>query len=158
MSKSVQAIPVFLRAPYAEALRRQAAELGVKDAALAARLLEDALAPKLANSDVADQRRAERELLGIAGQLAREESGRTEWNERLALAVFERIRNDHLDLYRRSTAGGAADSVNRRLGRQIRQSAGAAVKMRDGKPMTAKSPRGSEALITSYTLLVPART
>jgi hypothetical protein len=113
--------------------------------------LEDALQPYLHDAGAADQVNAERELILIAEDLAREEASRPDWNEHLALAVFERIRTEHLDLYRAATAGNHRDSVNRRIGRHIKAAVGAEV--RTESPTTAKVPRSSPALISRYSLL-----
>ena len=153
MSKLTAPIPVFLRGPYVEALRRLANERGLRDPEAAARLLEDALEPYLHDAGAADQVSAERELILIAEDLAREEASRPDWNEHLALAVFERIRAEHLDLYRRATTGNQRDSVNRRIGRHIKTAVGAEVKTIDKKPVTAKVPRSLPALISRYSLL-----
>lgn len=151
MSKIIAAIPVFLREPYLDALRRHAGEAGLREAEAAARLLENALEPYLADAGAAAQVNAERELILIAEDIAREEASRPLWNEHLALAVFERIRAEHLDLYRAATTGGHRDSVNRRVGRHIKSAVGAKVRRID--PVTAKVPRSLPALISRYSLL-----
>lgn len=153
MSKLTAPVPVFLREPYLEALRRRADEVGLREAEAAARLLEDALEPYLHDTGAAAQMTAERELIAIAEALAREEASRLGWNEHLALAVFERIRAEHLDLYRAATIGNHRDSVNRRIGRHIKTAVGAQVRTVDKKPVTAKVPRRSPALISRYSLL-----
>jgi hypothetical protein len=153
LSKLTAPIPVFLRRPYLEALRRRADERGLREAEAAARLLEDALEPYLHDAEVADQVNAERELILIAEDLAREEASRPDWNEHLALAVFERIRAEHLDLYRAATSGDHRDGVNRRIGRHIKTAVGAEVRTIDKKAVTAKVPRSLPALISRYSLL-----
>ena len=146
-------IPVFLREPYVQALRRRADESGLREAEAAARLLEDALEPYLRDTDAAAQVNAERELISVAEALALEEAKRPNWNAHLALAVFERIRAEHLDLYRAATAGDHRDSVNRRIGRHIKTAVGAEVRTVEKRPVTAKVPRSLPALISRYSLL-----
>lgn len=154
MPKLTSAVPVFLSEPYVEALRRWADELGLKEAEAAARLLEDGLEPYLQDGDAAARVASERQLLSLAEALTQEELSSPDWNEHLALSVFERIRKEHLELYRAATAAGYRDSVNRRVGRHIKTAAGAEVKTAaDGKTITAKVSRGSPALISRYTLL-----
>jgi hypothetical protein len=147
------AVHIFLRDAYRQALQRRANELGVSETEVATRLVEAALEPHLAEEGVAEQREAERQLLHVAGEVAREESSREPWNERLIYSVFERIRQDHRSLYEQAISGGHKDAVNRRVARQIKAAAGADVKASGGRPMTAKPPRGSPALISNYTLL-----
>jgi hypothetical protein len=104
-----------------------------------------------------DQAKAERQLLDVAATIAREEvAATTEWNERLTFLVFERIRLEHRPLYDLATSDSRRDAVNRRIARQIKTATGAQVKKRNGKPASLKVPRGSEALIGDYTLLLPA--
>jgi hypothetical protein len=156
LAKAPAPVFLFLRPVFQEALRRRADELGVTESDAAARLVEQALAPLLKDGTEADQALAERQLLDLAGSLAKEEVERTaEWNERLTLSVFERIRHEHRPLYDLATANGHRDAVNPRVARQIKNAVGAEVKKRDGKPVTLKAPRGSGALISNYTLLLP---
>jgi hypothetical protein len=151
LAKSLQATPVFLRQPYVDALSQYAAEAGLKDAEAAARLLEDALMPYLDDA-VAEQVRAERELLDLAESLAREEAADS-WSEHLTLRVFERIRDDHLELYRAATQDDREDSMNRRIGRKVKDAIGAEVKTSKGRPVTVKVPSASNSLIRRYSVL-----
>ena len=155
MAKSPAPVFLFLRPAFQEALKRRAEALGVTESDAAARLVEQALEPLLKGGADADQALAERKLLDVAGVLAREEVEKAaEWNERLTFQVFERIRQDHRPLYDLATANGHRD-VNPRVARQIKNAVGAQVKKRAGKPVTLKPPRGSDALISNYTLLLP---
>jgi hypothetical protein len=156
LAKSPAPVFLFLRPAFQDALKRQAEALGVTESDAAARLVEQGLQPFLKGGADADQALAERKLLDVAGALAREEVEKAaEWNERLTLQVFERIRCEHRSLYDLATANGHRDSVNPRIARQIKNSVGAEVKKRDGKPVTLKAPRGSDALISNYSLLIP---
>lgn len=156
MAKAPAPVFVFLRPAFQEALKRRADELGVTEADAAARLVEQGLQPYLEGGADADQALAERQLLDLAATLAKDEVGKAgEWNERLTLAVFERIRQQHRGLYDLATANGHRDAVNPRVARQIKNAVGAEVKKRNGKPVTLKAPRSSDALISNYTLLIP---
>jgi hypothetical protein len=156
LGKASAPIFLFLRPVFQEALKRRADELGVTEADAAARLVEHGLEPFLKGGADADQALAERQLLDLAGTLAKQEVEKSaEWNERLTLAVFERIRHEHRPLYDLATANGHRDAVNPRVARQIKNAVGAQVKKRDRKPVTLKAPRGSGALISNYTLLLP---
>jgi hypothetical protein len=147
---------LYLRPVYLNALKRRADELGITEADAAARLIEQGLEPFLELGADVDQARAERELLDVATKLAKEEVERaSNWNERLTFAVFERIRQDHRPLYDRAVRTDRRDAVNRRIGRQIRTAVSAQVMKRNGRAVTLKVPRGADALISDYTLLLP---
>jgi hypothetical protein len=149
-------IQLNLRPVFREALRRWAEEHGLTEAEAAARLVEQGLEECLEPGDGVDQARAERQLLDLAAALAREEVAKApEWNERLTLTVFERIRHEHRPLYDRAVAGGLRDVVNPRVARQIKTAVGARVKKRGTRPVTLKAPRRSNALISDYTQLLP---
>lgn len=152
MKKSRPIIQVLLRPVFQEALERRAQELGLTEAEMVSRLVEQGLEPFLNSGSGVDQARAERQLLDLAASIAREEVERADqWNERLTFTVFERIRLEHRPLYDRAIQDGHRDAVNRRIARQIKTAVGAKVK--DSKPKMARVPRGSEALIGDYTLL-----
>jgi hypothetical protein len=154
LAKSSGIIQVFVRPAFQQALRRRAQELGLTEAEAAARLVEQGLEPFLEDTADTDQALAERQLLDLAGELAREEVEKaSEWNRRLTFTVFERIRNEHKPLYDRAVSGGHRDAVNPRVARQIKTAVGAEVEKRDGRPVTLKVPRGSNALISNYTAL-----
>jgi hypothetical protein len=146
---------LYLRPIYQEALKRRAEELGISEADAASRLIEHGLEPFLEQGADVDQARAETQLVDLAAKLAKEEVERSsDWNERLTFAVFERIRTEHRSLYDLAVRGNRREIVNRRIGRQIRATVGAQVKKRNGRPVTFKVPRGSDALISDYTLLL----
>jgi hypothetical protein len=156
LAKAPAPVFLFLRPAFQEALKRRAEALGVTESDAAARLVEQGLEPFLQQGADADQALAERRLLDVAGALAREEVAKSgDWNERLTFLVFERIRLEHRALYDRATANGHRDAVNPRVARQIKNAVGAHVRKRAGKPVTLKAPRGSDALISNYTLLLP---
>jgi hypothetical protein len=155
LAKSPAIIQLNLRPVFRAALRRWADETGVTEAEAAARLVEQGLEQHLDPSPDVDQARAERRLLDLAARLAREEvANAPEWNEKLTLAVFERIRHEHRALYDEAIEGGQRDAVNPRVARQIKTAVGARVKMRGKRPATSKAPRRSGALISDYTLLL----
>ena len=157
MAEQPAAIFLSLRPVYQDALKRLAAEVGVTEADAAARLVEQGLEPFLEVGAGLDQAKAERRLLDATARLAKEEvAGSSEWNERLTFLVFERIRREHRPLYDLAVSNGRRDAVNRRIARQIKTAVGAQVKKRNGRPVTLKVPRGSDALIGDYTLLLPA--
>jgi hypothetical protein len=150
------ALFLSLRPVYQDALKRFAAELGVTESDAAARLVEQGLEPFLELGVGLDQAKAERQLIDLAASLAKQEVARSpDWNERLTLAVFERIRNEHRPLYDLAISSGRRDAVNRRIARQIKAATGAQVKKRKGRPVALKVPRGADALIGDYTLLLP---
>lgn len=156
VARSPAIIQLSLKPVFQEALKRRADQLGLTEAEAGASLIEQGLAPFLRPGPEMDQARAERELLELASSLAREEVKKSrEWNERLTLAVFERIRLEHGPLYEQVLSGGTRDAVNPRVARQVKTSVGARVKKRDGRPVTLKAPRGADALIGNYTLLLP---
>ena len=156
MKKARSVIQVLLRPVFHEALSRRAEKLGITEAEAVARLVEQGLEPYLQIGADLDQARAERRLLDVAAELARQEVARaSEWNERLTFAVFERIRAEHRALYDGAIRDGHRDAVNRRIARQIKTAVGAQVKKRNGRPAMARVPRGSQALIGDYTLLNP---
>lgn len=156
MARLPAIIQLSLKPVFQEALKRRAGELGLTEAKAAASLIERGLAPFLLPGPEMDQARAERELLALASSLAREEvESAPEWNERLTLAVFERIRLEHRLLYEQALGGGNREAVNPRVARQIKTSVGARVKKRDGRPVTLKAPRGTATLVGNYTLLLP---
>jgi hypothetical protein len=151
------AIFLHLRPVYLDALKGMAGKLGITEADAAARLVEQGLEPFLGLGADVDQAKAERQLLDVAASLAKEEvEGSAEWNERLTFAVFERIRREHRPLYDLAASDGRRDAVNRRIARQIKTATGAQVRKRGGRAVSLKVPRGSEALIGDYTLLLPA--
>lgn len=155
MAKPPAIIQLNLRPAFRKALRRWADEKGLTEAEAAARLVEQGLEQFLEPGPDADQARAERQLLDLAAELARDEVAKAdEWNERLTLTVFERIRHNHRALYDRATEGAQRDAVNPRVARQIKTAVGAQVKMRGSRPATQKAPRASGALISDYTLLL----
>ena len=149
---------LFLRPAFQEALRRRAKELGVTEADAAARLVEQGLEPFLGSGSEAEQARAERQLLVVAGAIAKEEVERAgHLPEDLTLSVFERIRTEQRALYDSATRGGRESAINRRIARHIKTAVGAEVKPREGGgPWTVKVPRSSEALIREYTKLKKA--
>ncbi|WP_344705333.1 hypothetical protein [Sphingomonas swuensis] len=152
-------IQVMLRPVFHEALTARARELGITEAEAVSRLVEQGLEPFLESGADIDQARAERQLLNLVSDLARQEvESSTDWNERLTFAVFERLRLEHRPLYDLAIQDGHRDAVNRRIARQIKTAVGAQVKKRGDKPATARAPRGSEALIGDYTLLRPPAT
>lgn len=156
MAEPTAPIFLYLRPVYQNALKRRADGLGITEADAAARLIEEGLEPFIELGADVDQARAERELLDVAAKLAKEEVERApDWNERLTFAVFERIREDHRPLYDRAVGSDRRDAVNRRIGRQIRTAVDAQVMKRNGRAVTLKVPRGSDALISDYTLLLP---
>lgn len=124
--------------------------MGPADAA--AHLLSASLEPYLAKAD-ATQAKAEREILAIASEVAKQEAGHPEWNEHLTLEVFRRIETEHLALYEAAGAGGNQRALNRRLGRRIKEAARADAKMARDKAVVRNAPRGSQGLIRLYTLL-----
>ena len=151
------AIFLHLRPVFLDALKGFAGRLGVTEADAAARLVEQGLEPFLEIGRDVDQARAERRLLDVATTLAKEEvEDSSEWNERLTFVVFERIRREHRSLYDIAISNERRDAVNRRVARQIKTAVGAQVKKRDGRAVTLKVPRGSDALIGDYTVLLPA--
>lgn len=153
---SIKASPVVvsLRQPYRDALARRAGQLRMGEAEAAAALLSLALEPYLDDGN-ADQAKAERELLKIAENLAREES-EGNWSEHLTLSVFNRIEAEHLRLYERA-AGAQYGQLNRRIGRRIKEAVGATVKLDEqDKPVVVHAPRSSRGLIRRYTLLTKA--
>jgi hypothetical protein len=155
LAKAPSIIQLNLRPVYREALRKWAEASGLTEADAAARLVEQGLEQHLEPGADVDRARAERQLLDLAATLAREEvANSADWNERLTLTVFERIRHEHRELYDRAIAGGLRDAVNPRIARQIKTAVGARVKMRGKRPATRKAPRGSAALISDYTLLL----
>ncbi|WP_114227215.1 MULTISPECIES: hypothetical protein [Sphingomonas] len=154
MKKSRPIIQVMLRPVFQQALRARAEELGITEAEAVSRLVEQGLQPFLEPGTELDQARAERQLLDVTAELARDEvSTMSVWNERLTLAVFERIRLEHRPLYELAIQGGYRDAVNRRVARQIKSAVGAQVLKRGDRPAMARVPRGSEALIGDFTLL-----
>lgn len=156
MAEPPAPIFLYLRPVYQQALRRRAEELGITEAEAATRLIEDGLESFIEPGAEVDQAHAERRLLDIAAKLAKEEADRAlDWNERLTFVVFERIRQDHRPLYDRAIGSDRRDAVNRRIGRQVRTAVGAQVMKRNGRAVTLKVPRGSDALISDYTLLLP---
>lgn len=122
------------------------------EAEAAASLLSLALEPYLDDA-VAGQAKAERELLQVAEELAREAARSKDWDEHLTLAVFKRIEAEHLPLYERASAGDQQSQINRRLGRRIKEAVGATVRIENGKPAVVHAPRSSQRLIRRYTLL-----
>lgn len=156
MAKSPAIIQLSLRPVYHEALRRRANELRMTEAETAASLVERGLEEFLEPGMEVEEARAERQLLDLAGAIAREEvANASEWNERLTFAVFERIRLEHRELYEKAAGQRNRESVNPRIARQIKTAVGAQVKKRNGRPVTLKAPRGSRALVSDYTLLLP---
>ncbi|WP_300973512.1 hypothetical protein [Sphingomonas sp. LHG3406-1] len=149
---------LFLRPAFQEALRRRAKELGVTEADAAARLVEQGLEPFLGSGSEAEQARAERQLLDVAGAIAKEEVERSgSVPEDLTFTVFERIRIEHRALYDSATRGNRESAINRRIARHIKTAVGAEVKPRDGGgPWSVKVSRGSDALIREYTKLKKA--
>lgn len=156
MANPPSAIFLHLRPVYLDALQSFAGRVGVTEAEAAARLVEQGLEPFLEIGADVDQAKAERRLLDVAATLAKEEAeGSPEWNERLTFVVFERIRGEHRPLYDIAISNQRRDAVNRRVARQIKTAVSAQVKKRDGRAVTLKAPRGSDALIGDYTLLLP---
>lgn len=156
MAGSPSIIQLSLKPVFQEALRLRADELGLSEAEAAASLIEIGLAGYLRAGPDTDQARAERNLLELAARLARDEvENSADWNERLTLAVFERICRDHRPLYDQAISNGRGDVVNPRVARQIKTSVGAIVKKRNGRSITLKTPRGANTLISNYTLLLP---
>lgn len=157
MKKTRPIIQVLLRPVFQEALSKRAEELGLTEAEAVSRLVEQGLEPFLESGSDVEQAKAERQLLDVTAALAREEVEKSpEWNERLTFAVFERIRCEHRPLYDCAIKDGHRDAVNRRIARQIKTAVGAQVKKRAGRPAMARVPRGSDALIGDYTLLLPS--
>jgi hypothetical protein len=155
LAKAPAIIQLNLRPVFRAALRRWAEESGLTEAEAAARLVEQGLEQHLEPGPDVDQARAERQLLDLAATLAREEAAKApEWNERLTLIVFERIRHEHRALYEKAIEGGQRDAVNPRVARQIKTAVRARVKMRGKRAATLKVPRRSGALISDYTLLL----
>ena len=156
MKKSRPIIQVLLKPIYHEALAKRAKALGITEAEAVSRLVEEGLAPFLANGSEIDQARAERQLLDLVAQMARDEVRQAaQWNEGLTFAVFERLRKEHRALYEQATRNVPAAGVHRRIARQIKTAVGAKVKKRSGRPVMARVSKGLDALIGDYTLLLP---
>ncbi|TCJ39520.1 hypothetical protein [Parafrankia sp. BMG5.11] len=149
---SNSSIILSLRPRYRDALRSYAAKAKMGEAEAASQLLAASLEPLLTSAQMS-QSQAERELLKIAARLAEAKAATPPWDEHLTLNVFARIERDHLDLYRAAAGDGDRSALNRRLGRRIKDAAGAQVKRERGRTITKHAPVGSQSLVKVYTLL-----
>lgn len=149
----VSSVIISLRPRYREALRTYAAGRHMGEAEAAAELLATALEPHLSSSQMS-QSQAERKLMSIASTMALAEAARADWNEHLTLEVFRKLEAEHLTLYRLAAGDGDHSALNRRLGRRIKESAGAEVKKERGRAVSKHAPAGSQNLIKLYSVLV----
>lgn len=148
-------LPIFLRPAYRRALGERARQLRMGESEVAAQLLVTALQPFLGDDSAASQARAEKQLLEVVDQIIAAELAKPEWNEHLTAAVFEKIAQEHADLYAEATSTGERNRINRTIGSRVKARARAEVKAIDGKAAVGQLPRSSGSLIRRYTLLVP---
>ncbi len=123
-------------------------------------ILRDALMDELEPADKR-QVQAESELMEIVGRLVTDIS-QTGWDEDVTAAVFEKIADEHLDLYREAVGGdpfhfGNAEKsrINKRIGARIKRLLAADIVMSRGIRAKGQPSRKTPSLIMSYTLLRP---
>ena len=80
-----------------------------------------------------------------------------EWAPDITVTIFDQIRDDASDLYRRAVAEVGRDRLNRDIGRMIKERLHARVLKEGDKPKRIKVPRGRRSLIQLATLLEPGR-
>lgn len=78
------------------------------------------------------------------------------WSADVVLSIFEHIESDNLGLYRAAANDVGEATLNKHLGRLIRNRLGAEVMRReDGKPWQTRVPSDRTTLVKFYTRLKP---
>jgi predicted DNA-binding protein len=133
-------------------LREVAARLSKQPATLAAELIEEGL-ERLSDSHVPASPTIElkRWLEPYLSDLLRE----GDWPPDVTVHVFELIRDRALDLYLAAAEEIGRKTLNRELGRLVKERLRARVIMRDGRPQLVKVSRNSKSLIQAASLLEP---
>lgn len=133
-----------------DALREEAERLNVAPARLATRWIEERV--RALGNDAARPSAALLDWLGPRLDALRAEGG---WEPDIGFRVFDWIRDEAMDLYEAAAKEISSATLNREIGRFIRERLAADVIMHDGKPKTRRVRASDQRLVTGVTLLQP---
>lgn len=136
-------------------LEKRARAESISLADLAERIITQALLQEGSTSGDLERADAELQLIAFVEHVVAAIRS-VGWSEHVTLSVFEKIRREQFDLYRRATIGGHERRINREIGSLVRQRLGAEVQEVNGRRQIAQLGRNSDALIRTYTLLKPS--
>lgn len=144
-------IMINLHASDLERLRMAAARLSVAPGTLAARFVEQGLAGSL---DKTSARPTAPLFAWLSPTLDALRAGRN-WPDTITISIFDQIRDKAPDLYKAASQQMGTATLNREIGRFIRERLRARVVMRNGAPYVRKISPSRGSLITGATLLEP---
>lgn len=126
-------------------------------------ILRDALMAQM-EPDARRQLEAETRLMDAVENIVAKISQSGGWDEHVTATVFEKIAQQHLDLYREAVGGdpyhfGNAEKarINKRIGLRIKRLLDAEIVMSKGVRAKGQPSRKKPTLIMSYTLLRPSK-
>lgn len=145
-------LTVYLHPVDLQKLRTVAQDMAMTPGTFAARLIE------LGLGSVAEptSQRPSSALLEWLGPILDDLRAKGGWKNTITAEMFDKVRDEAMDLYELAAAEMDRVVLNREIGRFVRERLRARVITRNGKPSIIKVPPANRSLVTGVTLLEPS--